>query len=56
MVLFKLMKNVESTQGEYGHAQVLYANAAREDNEELIFVAVMHGSSRVDPDHSPIRS
>lgn len=114
MDLFKLMKNIEFSDGEHGHAQVLYADASsralrfalkkgqkidnfyphspvqviilkgsgvfegkngyqtatnntlihfaedeefsvRAENEELVFIALMHGSTRVDPDHAPIR-
>lgn len=114
MEQFKLLKNVEFTDGEHGHAQVLYADAnhralrfslkkgqkienfhphspvqvfvlqgtgvfegkngyqtatyntlilfetdeefsVRAENEDLVFVAVMDGSSRVDPNHAPIR-
>lgn len=29
--------------------------SVRAENEDLVFVAVMHGSSKVDPDHAPIR-
>ena len=115
MDLFKLMKNLEYSDGESGHAQVLYADASsrvlrftlkkgqkvenfyphsplqiiilkgsgvfeskngyqtatyntlihfaedeqfsvKSENEELIFIAIMHGSTKVDPDHAPIRS
>ena len=115
MDLFKLMKNIEYSDGEHGHAQVLYADAAsralrftlkkgqkidnfcphsplqvivlkgsgvfesmkgyqtvgnstliyfaedeefsvRAENEELIFIAIMRGSTKVDPDHAPIRA
>jgi quercetin dioxygenase-like cupin family protein len=112
--LFKLMKNIEFSDGEHGHAQVLYADASsralrfslkkgqkidnflshspvhvmvlkgsgifegkngyqtvthstlihfaedeefsvKAENEDLVFIAVMHGSTRVDPDHAPVR-
>ena len=114
MELFKLMKNIDYSDGDHGHAQVLYADAnyralrfslkkgqkienfhahspvqimvlkgtgvfegkngyqtatyntlilfnedeefsVKTDHENLVFVAIMHGSSKVDPDHAPIR-
>lgn len=30
--------------------------SVRAENEELVFLALLHGSERTDPDHAPIRS
>lgn len=30
--------------------------SVRADNEEIVFLALLHGAERADPDHAPIRS